>query len=231
MTEEVVLENQNVLISSGRIVSIGSDSISNGQIIDGTDKFLIPGLSEMHYHWRSTKTGIERDLKLLIANGITTARNMAEYEGQDHVTIRNKIKSGEILGPDYYTTGPYLKKEQLKTKEQISDVIATHVSNKYDFLKLADNLPKELYLFLLSETHKNGIPVIGHAQRKLPLEYSLRMKSLEHVEDFVYVFNKEENWSYVNDDVQELNSIADEVQQSGIFITPTLVVFAGTNIR
>jgi hypothetical protein len=47
----------------------------------------------MHYHWRSVQTGIERDLKLLLANGITTVRNMAEYEGQDHINIRDQIQS------------------------------------------------------------------------------------------------------------------------------------------
>ena len=39
---------------------------------------------------------IENEFKLLIANGITTARNMAEYIGQDHIKIRNLAKTNAI---------------------------------------------------------------------------------------------------------------------------------------
>ena len=39
--------------------------------IDGTGKYLMPGLADMHVHaWN------ENDLILFVANGITTIRNM-----------------------------------------------------------------------------------------------------------------------------------------------------------
>ncbi|MBO0322410.1 amidohydrolase family protein [Muricauda sp. CAU 1633] len=233
MVGEITLENQDVWIAHGKILKIENSpterTASNYRIVDGTNKYLIPGLSEMHYHWRSTENGIEHDLKLLLANGITTVRNMAEYGGQDHVAVGKKINSGALLGPDYYTTGPYLKQGQLQSKEQIDQIVESHVSKGYDFLKLADNLPKELYLHLLEKAQKSGIPVIGHAQRKLPLEFSLRMKSIEHVEDFIYVFNKEEEWNYLNNNTQDLYDTANSIQQSGLYVTPTLVVFETVN--
>ena len=103
MISEEILNNQRVLISDGRIIKIESGSLplSNTikQKIDGSNKYLIPGLSEMHYHLRSND--IQSDFKLLIANGITTVRNMAEFAGQDQVNIRNKVLSGELFGPNY----------------------------------------------------------------------------------------------------------------------------------
>ena len=87
--------------------------------IVATGKYLIPGLTEMHYHFRSND--IESDMKLLLANGVTSVRNMAEFSGQDHVAIREKTRSGELLPLNYFTTGPYLSstvshplKKQLK---------------------------------------------------------------------------------------------------------------------
>ena len=54
MDSERVLEGHTVLIRGDRIVAVGpSDEIqpSNGAVsIDGTGKFLIPGLAEMHGH-------------------------------------------------------------------------------------------------------------------------------------------------------------------------------------
>src|SRR4051812_42252711 len=97
LTEEVVHYNQRVIIANGIIIKIEPAvlprSLPSSQVIDGSNKYLIPGLSEMHYHFRSND--IESDFKLLIANGITTVRNMAEFSGQDHVGIRQRLFSGE----------------------------------------------------------------------------------------------------------------------------------------
>ena len=102
MHQEVVWENQTVVIANGKILKVGpsTDTLvrESAKIIDGTGKYLIPGLSEMHYHWRNKEGGIARDFKLLLANGVTTVRNMAEYDWQDHVAIRDSINNGQLMG-------------------------------------------------------------------------------------------------------------------------------------
>jgi predicted metalloprotease with PDZ domain len=235
MNEEIVLKNQRVVVSDGKIVSISPQSketLFNATLtVDGSGKYLIPGLSEMHYHYRNEERSIESEFKLLIANGITTARNMAAYRWHkiDHVAVKNKIASGEIMGPNYYTTGPYMKLDDLKTFEKVIEAVALHKEKGYDYLKIADNLPKDIYLKLLEEAQINGVDIIGHAQRKLPLEYSLRMKSIEHVEEFIYINNGDENYSYLNNDIADLNKAAEQVKISGIYLAPTLVTFDYVN--
>ena len=232
MNEEVVLEHQDVLIENGKIVDIHPTDTMASKVpidlrIDGTDKYLIPGLSEMHYHWRNNDRNIATDFKLLLANGITTARNMGEYEGQDHITIRDKVKMGQILGPNYYTTGPYLQADKLQTVEDAIKVVQEHKDRRYDFIKIGDgrDIAKEVYLKLLEEAQKHHIPVIGHAQHNLPLEYSLRMKSIEHMEEFIYIFNTSDDFKYLNNDLDFLNAVAKQVKDSGIYVAPTLVIF------
>ena len=46
--------------------------------VDGRGKFLIPGLADMHTHLNFSVTfgGPERALFLLLANGVTTIRNV-----------------------------------------------------------------------------------------------------------------------------------------------------------
>lgn len=224
MDKEIVLNNQNIVIAGDKIISIGlykpEMNHTSHQVIDGTEKYVMPGFSEMHYHWRNKQGGIDRDFKLLIANGVTTVRNMAEYDWQDHVAIRDSISNGEKFGPNYYTTGPYLNLNNLKTVYDAIAVVKNHKVKEYDYLKLADNLPKDVYLKVLEEAQKHGIEVIGHAQREMPLEFSLRMKSIEHIEEFVYIFNDEQrnNQAFLRDVVQL-------IKISGSTIVPTLVVF------
>ncbi len=226
MTKETVLYKQRVLISDGKIIKIepSSSSLTDkvSLTIDATDKYLIPGLSEMHYHYRSND--IRSDLKLLLANGITTLRNMAELDGQDQIAIRQKVASGEILGPNYYTTGPYLKSEQLRTKEEVTAVVKMHKERGYDFLKIADNLPLDIYLKLLEECDANNVQIIGHSQRNLPLEFSLRMKSIEHIEEFLYL-SDENNNPILKQTKDGLNALAQQLYESGIYIGTTLVGF------
>ncbi|HZH99972.1 MAG TPA: amidohydrolase family protein, partial [Flavisolibacter sp.] len=227
MTEEIVLPKQRVIIANGKILRIESSALplhdSVTFRIDGTDKYLIPSLSEMHYHFRSKD--IESDFKLLIANGITTVRNMAETEEQDQIEIKKKTLSGALWPFNYFTAGPYLQAKDLQSPRDISEVVKRHKERGYDFLKIADNLPKSIYLKLLEECHKNNIPVVGHAQRALPLEYSLRMKSIEHIEEFVYLSKEGKGTAYSKQDATRLKELALQVKQSGVYIGTTLAVF------
>jgi imidazolonepropionase-like amidohydrolase len=224
MDKEIVLTNQNVWIVDDIITSIEPykrESIHESyKVIDGTGKYLVPGFSEMHYHWRNKQGGIDRDFKLLIANGVTNVRNMAEYDWQDHVSIKDSIKKGKKFGPNYYTTGPYLNSNNLNTPEDAINVVKMHKDKGYDFMKLADNLNKEVYLKVLEEAEKYHIPVIGHAQREMPLEMSLRMESIEHVEEFMYVFS-----SLQRNDPMFLKQVIEQIKASGTAVVPTLVVF------
>jgi len=69
--------------------------------IDGRDKYLMPGLVDMHVHiWQDYQR------TLFIANGVTTIRNMW---GEDyHLRLREEIKTGKVSGPTLYTTGPLI---------------------------------------------------------------------------------------------------------------------------
>jgi hypothetical protein len=227
MTEELVLPKQRVLIANGKIIKIEPASLPLGDrvtlTIDGTDKYLIPGLSEMHYHFRSKD--IASDFKLLVANGITTVRNMAEAEGQDQIDIKKRTLSGALWPLNYFTTGPYLQSKDLQSNEDLSGVVKRHKEKEYDFLKIADNLPKSIYLKLLEESQVNNVQVVGHAQRALPLEYSLRMKSIEHIEEFVYLSKDNESNAYLKQDSSGLKKLALQLKTSGIYIGTTLVGF------
>ena len=84
MDRERVLTNQTVIVRDGVIIAIGDakkvkvpkDAIR----VDGTGKYLIPGLVDMHTHLLSDgefpDSIAEDELRVMVANGVTTIRFM-----------------------------------------------------------------------------------------------------------------------------------------------------------
>ncbi len=96
--------NMTVIITGDRITKIaktGEVAIpKNAQVIDGTGKFLIPGLWDMHVH--TVMKGLpETYFPMFIANGVTGVRDMAadlEFLKQ----LRKDISEGRRSRPAYY---------------------------------------------------------------------------------------------------------------------------------
>lgn len=99
-----ISENQTVAIDSVSITAIYDVEIRHSEstkVIDGSNKYLIPGLWDMHahYYWDHELTD-----PLLIANGITGVREM--WGNMQVINeVREKTKTGEIIAPDIYTSG------------------------------------------------------------------------------------------------------------------------------
>ena len=102
MTHEGVEEGQTVLVSDGRIQQIGTvegTEIPEGyQSIDGTDRFLAPGLADMHAHPMT-----QFDLDTYIAHGVTLIRAM--WGEPSLLELKEAAETGEILAPRIVTGG------------------------------------------------------------------------------------------------------------------------------
>jgi N-acyl-D-aspartate/D-glutamate deacylase len=97
--------DMTVVFRTGRISEIGkSGSVQvpqGAQTLDARTKFLIPGLWDMHAHILTDK-GPDILLPLLVANGVTGAREMGNdndvpIEAMDR--MRKEIEQGKLLGP------------------------------------------------------------------------------------------------------------------------------------
>lgn len=117
-------QNKIILIEDGIITSIANEmpqQLENTTIYDLSDKFVMPGLMDMHTHiianlsknyydnlfqspHRATIGGVVNAEKTLLA-GFTTVRNVGASDYQD-VALRNAIDAGEVLGPRMAVSGP-----------------------------------------------------------------------------------------------------------------------------
>src|ERR1700694_5813495 len=93
----VIRGHDIVAVSGAKNVSIPPSA----RVIDGSGKFVIPGLWDMHTHFRDAA----RDLKMYVANGVLGIRNMGG-PAQDVFPLRDAIAAGQRLGPKIVASGP-----------------------------------------------------------------------------------------------------------------------------
>ena len=192
------LPEQTIVIEKSRIAAVGPVALvkvpNHAQIIDGSGKFLIPGLWDMHVHL----AGVSADpawskkvlLSLLLANGITGMRDMG---GDLEILVgwRREIESGALLGPRIIAAGPWLAGGGKKTSEQFPVANAEEARSAVrelkrrgaDFIKVISLPSREAFFAVADEAKKESIPFAGH----LPVEISALeasnagIRSIEHL--------------------------------------------------
>ena len=102
--------DQTVVIKDGRIFALGKsgDTLvpAGAETLDGTGKFLIPGLWDMHAHIAATNPARAHDyLALYLANGVTGVREMHAYFADMIFSLRKDIDAGKLTGPRIVAAG------------------------------------------------------------------------------------------------------------------------------
>jgi len=188
MDREIVLKNRNVYIRNGKIVKIDSSSsqpVSAKKIIDGSSKFLLPGLADMHVHiWNQI------DGYTYLANGITTIRNLWGIPW--HLEYQKMINSKAILGPEFHTSGPLMDGNPpvwegalvVDTPEKAALSVIEQKSLGYEEIKVYDNIDLPVYQEIIKTAKQLNIPVVGHVPNAVGIETVLRsgQKSIEHLD-------------------------------------------------
>ncbi|MEO8452592.1 MAG: amidohydrolase family protein, partial [Gemmatimonadota bacterium] len=190
MDQERLLERQTVVVRSGRIVSIGpvaTTAIPLGAIrVDGRGKYLLPGLADMHTHLRESEAENSAQLRVFLANGVTTILSLRGIP--QHIELRRRVAGGEVLGPTIYTSGPFVNEPDVKTPDDVEQAVVEQKRAGYDFIKIHGSLSRAAYQRLFEVARREGIRVVGHAPRNLsfmvvPAEHQ---DAVVHAEEFVY---------------------------------------------
>jgi hypothetical protein len=191
MDAERILARQTVLIENGRITRLGSavevTVPPDALVIDGTGKYLMPGLADMHVHLGYSPEDEQRHvLKLFIANGVTTVLNMRGTPQM--LELKAKVAESRIPGPRVYTVGPYVNEPFVTTPEDVERAVVEQRRAGYDFVKLHGDLSRAAYARLNAVARREGIRVIGHAPRNLGIAalFEEKQYALAHAEEFLY---------------------------------------------
>lgn len=164
-----------------------------GTHVDGSGKFLIPGLWDMHVHmvfgdW--FPRGKDVTLPLFIANGITGVRDM----GGELVVLqqwRKEISAGTLIGPRIVMSGSMLDGPQprfpssiaVKSPEDGRKAVDDLKRRGADFIKLQSLIPREAVFAIADEAKKQGISFVGHVPDAVRASEASNsgQKSFEHL--------------------------------------------------
>lgn len=204
-------ENKAILIDKGLIKGIGNyadfkNLIPSGQHKNVKNKYIIPGLWDMHVHIEGEDL-IEDNKALFpvyIAYGITTVRDMASDLGVQVLAWREQIKQNQFLGPEIFTAGRKLEGVnsiwkgdiEIANETELRVAMDTLDAYKVDLIKITENtLNGDLFLKSVKEARRRGYKVSGH----VPIDATIKdlveagFSSIEHASYLLRLGSNEEN--------------------------------------
>ena len=226
---ERIAGDQAVVTRGDDIVAVGPDAAiasqwQAGRSIDGSGKYLIPGLWDMHVHFGGGPELIEENkalLPLYVAHGITTIRDASGDLPDQVLSWREEIANGSLFGPTLYTSGPKIEglnpiwkgTIEAGSREGIDAALARLQALRVDFVKITDStLQPELFLYALSRARDLGLRTSGHIPMALTVGQAIDagLSSIEHLD---YAFKA---------GAPNEAEIAAAFAAEGVFVTPTL---------
>jgi imidazolonepropionase-like amidohydrolase len=169
------ITRHTVVVRNGAIESLlapGAAVPESTATLDGTGKFLIPGLWDMHVHLATRpepELAEKIMLPLFLANGIVGVRDMGGP--LDRVlAIREAVKKGTVVGPRIITPGPFVDGpgdpdpmfKRASTPDEGSAVVRSLAASKVDFIKVQAGLSPAVHAAVVSEARRQKLTVAGH---------------------------------------------------------------------
>ncbi len=244
-----ILEDQDIYIFEDKISDIlPHDPLTafKSKTIDGSGKYAIPGLWDMHHHifsWDWQKN-------LNTSMGITGLRNM---HGAEMVSeVRKERKDGFFRGFEFLYSGPITDGPGenwpgtvvVSTPDEGRRAVQEQFQKGYDFVKVYNFLDRMTYLAIADECKKLGIDFAGHIPSDVSAIEAMAagQKSIEHMvplelahenPDITKTFNSESSKSLTYGelastflkgyDPNKFQRVLDATKNSETWFCPTLI--------
>jgi len=190
------LSDRTVVIFGDHIADViaGQKAIppADVTIVDGEDRYLIPGLWDMHVHAVDAER-IDSMFPMFVANGVLGIREMGTAMPlADIAQLRKSIQGGSRVGPRIVAAGPILDGRlkplrpnflAITTPEAGRAEVDTLKRDGADFIKVYSWLSKGTFLAIADEAKRQNITFAGHVPFSVSaLEASdAGMSSMEHM--------------------------------------------------
>jgi hypothetical protein len=172
------VKDATVFVEGGKIVSISTAAKpvipAGATVIDGTGKYLIPGLWDMHAHYEQVEWG-----PIYLAAGVTTARDLGN-EFDFITTVRDTLTAGKGIGPEILMAGIVdgngpmsLGAVTADNAEEALAVVRRYKAAGAMQIKIYSSLKPELVPVIAGEAHKLGMTVTGHVPNGMTTEQAV----------------------------------------------------------
>jgi len=192
----------NIVIKGNKIHRIGSPKqlklSPKNHIIDGSNKYLIPGLWDSHVHFYFDRQLALKMPDMFLTNGITSVRDTGgEFQYVDSIRQnslsnpktypRVKIAGPLIDGNFNVYNGSVLPELSIRTRDVSESIAETEklVSMGVDFLKAYEMLSPEQFEAIARIAKRENLRLAGHVPLSMEITHaiSLGLNSLEHIKN------------------------------------------------
>lgn len=232
--ENKIIENATVVIRENKIYAINKSTPKNATIIDGTDKWLIPGLIDMHVHTLSdgapfvmypTKGPLvsfntQYNMTPYIANGVTTVFELSARP--ENIGQRNEIIRGDVIGPRIALAkviGGNKSNLTAKTPSDGRNAVRFAKEEGYEFIKVYTWLNEETFKAVINEAEKQNMKVVGH----IPAAFKGKEAKDFFVPHFDLIAHAEELSKQTDDySYEKAQEFARLAKENGTWLIPNL---------
>ena len=187
--------DHTVLVEDGRITwtgpAAGASIPADARMVDGTGRYVIPGLWDMHVH--TSREGRARHFwPLFLAHGVTGVREMGSYL-DTLLYWRAEARRPGAVAPRIVFSSPMLDgdppnwRHGYAVPDSAAAVVAVDSMRAlgFDFLKVYNRLSREAYFSIARQARLRGIPFAGHVPAAITLAEASNagQRSIEHTSD------------------------------------------------
>ena len=194
------LPDRRVVTKGDRILWVGKMGEGGppaDRVIDGRDRFLVPGLWDAHVHFLYDRELTDAMASLFLTYGITSVRDTGGNL-DDMVKLRESWNEDGKLAPRLFFSGPLLDGPRVvydgATSGQpelglgVPDAAAARESVRRlrsrgaDFIKIYELVSLEVFDALVDEANEHGMPIASHVPLSMTADVAgPRADSMEHL--------------------------------------------------
>lgn len=171
MNKDTMLSDQRITVTGTTITSVVAESIAplpkDAIEIDATNKFIVPGFSDMHGHLPAGTEDDEFTLKqylyFQVTAGVTHTRSMRSQNNQ--LAAVDSIKTGAWLGPDLYLCKVAPLSDTSFHGKKMETFVADAQKAGYKMIKYLNGGSEKQITELVGYCRKYNLPIGGHVPK------------------------------------------------------------------
>jgi imidazolonepropionase-like amidohydrolase len=192
-----VRPGRTVVVRGDRIVSVEAAGAPTGahEVIDGSGRYLIPGLWDMHVHLTYDEALTPTMPALFLRWGITSVRDTGGLL-HELLPVVEAMRAEGAAAPRVFFAGPLLDGErvvydgvgrpEIGTANATVEAARTNVDALAragaDFIKIYELVSPEVFEALVSAAGEHGLPIAAHVPLSLRARtVAPRVRSMEHL--------------------------------------------------
>lgn len=198
---------QTIIIEGSRIKAVApsEDALPpNARVVDGTGRFAIPALWDMHAHVPGDPADARAALRMQYANGVLHMRDMGTDMPLDDLRTlmaqtreRNEPLARIVSTPWHIVhgrddrrppTGGDAALFQVEDRKEADKLVRFVAAQKIDFIKPYDSMSAPAFRALAAAAERQGIAISGHIPRQVPVGEALALgqAAIEHAQSLTW---------------------------------------------